>query len=721
MKRMKQGDIASLFRRHDAKKNEAPSLSIAVVSILAQEQEDIGMPSSPAAAVPSEDVSPVLPPSPALEDVSLVLPPSLPRPTPPPPIYDPDCLPQDPEDRLPIVSYPTNYQDAVRRAYIIKGPFKPFSHQFKKRKIGTRDRSFNPIWLHHYHWLEYSIKNDAAFCFVCYLFKNKKGKGKGTETFTELRLYKIRLTYSIRCLKFLLHQGLAFRGHDETEESSNRGNFLELLKWLASNNEEVDKYVLKNAPGNCTLTCPDIQKKIIQCCAIETINKIIEELGDDHYAILADESSDVSHKEQLAVCLRFVDKLARPCEHFLGIVHEAIQSLLTRHHLTLSQIRGQGYDGASNMKGEIRGLETLIMKESPSAYYIHCFAHQLQLVLVAVAKGNNDCVWFFDQVSLLLNIVAVSSKRHDMIRNINLQNILKAIECEKGLARPVLNIICMYPTIRDSGDWPKIHTMVGVLESFDFVFSAHLMFTILGYTNELSECLQRRDQDILNAISLVNVAKNRMQQLRADGWIAFLQKVTLFCNKFGIHVPAMEDVYVPYGRSRRREVYIGAIDQISQELDTRFDEVNMELLSCMAALNPSNLFASFDSNNNAFQRLEMQLDNYIDDLRKDDSFKDQNNLVDLLAKLVETHRDKVYDLMYLLLKLVLILPVATASVERAFSAMNSVKNKSRNRLSDNVLDAILCTYIEREIFSKVNEDDILETFMAMRKCRPDKK
>jgi len=31
----------------------------------------------------------------------------------------------------------------------------------------------------------------------------------------------------------------------------------------------------------------------------------------------------------------------------------------------------------------------------------------------------------------------------------------------------------------------------------------------------------------------------------------------------------------------------------------------------------------------------MQLDNYIDDLRKDDSFKDLNNLVDLLIKLVE--------------------------------------------------------------------------------------
>jgi hypothetical protein len=107
---------------------------------------------------------------------------------------------------------------------------------------------------------------------------------------------------------------------------------------------------------------------------------------------------------------------------------KAIEALLKQHHLAITQIRGQGYDGASNMRREIKGLKTLIMKESPSAYYVHCFAHQLQLVLVAVAKGNNDCLWFFDQVSLLLNIVGVSCKHHDMLRNATLHNIMKAIE-----------------------------------------------------------------------------------------------------------------------------------------------------------------------------------------------------------------------------------------------------------------------------------------------------
>ena len=243
----------------------------------------------------------------------------------------------------------------------------------------------------------------------------------------------------------------------------------------------------------------------------------------------------------------------------------------------------------------------------------------------------------FYQVSLLLNIVGVSCKRHGMIRNSRLESVMKAIECEeletgsglnqeRGLPRPgdtrwgshyrtIVNIISMYPTIRDvlitlgedptqKGDWPKIHAIVGVFESFDFVFAAHLMLIILGYTNELSECLQRREQDILNAISLVRVAKARMQKLRSNGWDQFLQRVTLFCNKHGVQVPAMDGQYVPYGRSARfarnqtiddhfrREVFIGVIDHISQELDNRFDEVNLELLSCMSAFSPADSIAS---------------------------------------------------------------------------------------------------------------------------------
>jgi hypothetical protein len=187
-------------------------------------------------------------------------------------------------------------------------------------------------------------------------------------------------------------------------------------------------------------------------------------------------------------------------------------------------------------------------------------------------------------VSLLLNIVGVSCKHHGMLRDARIENLMRALDCgeletgnglnqEMGLARPgdtrwsshykaVCNIIAMYPIIREvlftlgedttvRADWTKIHTMLGGFESFDFIFCLHLIFTILGYTNDLSECLQRREQDILNAITLVKAAKKRMEHLRNHGWDQFFDRVILFCNKHGVQVPAMEGNYVPFGRSVR--------------------------------------------------------------------------------------------------------------------------------------------------------------------------
>ncbi|XP_066323175.1 uncharacterized protein [Miscanthus floridulus] len=446
-----------------------------------------------------------------VEEIADHLPsPPLASPPPPaskPPAYDINRLPYDPGERLSIEDYPVNDQDAIRRAYITKGACKPYIHDFPYRNIGGVPRRFSIQWLYNYEWLECSVKKDSAFCFICYLFK----KGSGSKTFIvdgwnnwnigntallkhsgsrahkaaqekyigfmnpkvainynidkwseeELRLYKKRLTYSLRCIKFLLHQGLAFCGHDESEESSNRGNFIKLLKFLAGNSEQVNKYVLNNAP-----------------------------------------------------------------------------------------------------------------------------------------------------------------------------------------------------------------------------------------------------------------------------------------------VSAMDGAYVPYGKSARyaharnqtnddhfqREVYIGVIDQISQELDNRFDEINMELLSCMSAFSPSNSFASFDArkvrrlaefypkdfSNNDLLKLELQLDNYIDDMRQDASFQGLDNIVNLSVKLIKTKRHKVYDMVYLVLKLILLLPVATASVERVFSALVIVKTKSRNKIGDTVLDDCLVTFIERDIFFQVNEDDIMETFMSLRKRRINK-
>ena len=117
-------------------------------------------------------------------------------------------------------------------------------------------------------------------------------------------------------------------------------------------------------------------------------------------------------------------------------------------------------------------------------------------------------------------------------------------------------------------------------------------------------------------------------------------------------------------------------------------------------------------------KFELQLDNYIDDVRKNYSFKSLVNLVDLSVKFVQTNRHTLYCMVYTLLKLVLLLQVATTSVERVFSTMASVKIKKNNKLGDALLDDWFVTLIERDIFFEVHENDIIKTFMNFRNRRP---
>ena len=57
---------------------------------------------------------------------------------------------------------------------------------------------------------------------------------------------------------------------------------------------------------------------------------------------------------------------------------------------------------------------------------------------------------------------------------------------------------------------------------FKFVFALHLLKKILEISNELSIVLQKKIQDIINAMTLVKVSKQGLQMMRDDAWEAFI-------------------------------------------------------------------------------------------------------------------------------------------------------------------------------------------------------
>nr|XP_051200465.1 uncharacterized protein LOC127314040 [Lolium perenne] len=187
---------------------------------------------------------------------------------------DLEALEHDPGKRIPISMYDVNDQDRVRRRFIEMGPCQPKNHKFEFTNKGGRERRFSAVWFKDFPWIEYSVEKERAFCFVCYLFKDKtrcpggdafvkkgfnnwnmkkrlkKHEGEVSSAHAEAQekydrfnspqtsiresiasnttqykaLYKQRLTWTLKCVRYLLHQGLAFRGHDESEDSLNKGN-----------------------------------------------------------------------------------------------------------------------------------------------------------------------------------------------------------------------------------------------------------------------------------------------------------------------------------------------------------------------------------------------------------------------------------------------------------------------------------------------------------------
>ncbi|KAL4626176.1 hypothetical protein ACB092_05G077000 [Castanea dentata] len=610
-------------------------------------------------------------------------------------------LPSDLGLRQKISSYHPNNHDEIGRHNLGKGPCRP-PHDYPVSYFSGKPRRFRVEWYETRNWLEYSIAKDAAFCFYCYLFGKDVGKQGGGDTLVKkgFRLwnqlgkldshvggvnsahnqaqsnqdkaeYRIQLNAIVDCVRFLLFRGLAFRGHDESQGSSDKGNFLEFLQFLGDHNESINE-VMQNTWKNCKLTHPDIQKDMVNAIAHETSKAIIEDLGNGFFSILVDESRDISVKEQMALVLRYVNKQGIIIKRFLGIVHVAsttalslkcaIEGLLCEHNLSLSRLRGQGYDRAKNKL----------------AFYVHCFAHQLQLTLVVVAKNHINIADFFYVVSNLVTVVGGSCKRRDALRDAQFTKIKE--DLENGVRRSGKGL------------------------------------------NQETNFKRPGDTHIVNAMDLVKVSKQRLQVMRDDEWTSLLTEIGRpRCN-------TQQNTNLHHYRV---ELFYTVIDMQLQELNNRFSEVNTVLLICMACLNPSNSFVAFDKEKlihlakfylydfpeTDILALDSQLQNFIFDMHNNDLFLELQGVSELAEKLVSTRKYETYPLVYLLVKLTLTLPVATATVERSFSAMKYIKNELRNRMGDQWMNDCLVVYIEKDIACSIDNETIIQRFQKMKNRR----
>ncbi|XP_059441944.1 uncharacterized protein LOC132174277 [Corylus avellana] len=307
--------------------------------------------------------------------------------------------------------YLVNQQDEIRRAYLKAGRYRfipsnsyeyPFSGNEKNR------RRFQSSWHTMFDWLEFSPEKDATYCLPCYIFCKRSTRRFGAHAFTieGFRNWK-KVNDGVHCV-FLGHMGNgscsphnnAVKGHDEGPDSKDRDNFLELIKFMSAYNEDVAKVVLENAPGNAKFT--SCSKRYFTCLC----------------------------KKDSFIRERFFD-IVSVKDTTKSTLKDSISYVLSENRLDIQSIRGQGYDGASNMLGEWKELLTLFHNDCPCAYYVHCFAHRLQFALVAAYREVVSIHEFFSNLNFIINVVGASCKHHDQLQDAHETDIAHLIAIDE--------------------------------------------------------------------------------------------------------------------------------------------------------------------------------------------------------------------------------------------------------------------------------------------------
>ncbi|KAL7147930.1 hypothetical protein ABFS83_06G143300 [Erythranthe nasuta] len=469
---------------------------------------------------------------------------------------------------------------------------------------------------------------------------------------------RLRLKISIDCVRWLAYQSCPFRRHDEGPKSTNPGNFIEMVKLLASYNE----------------------KEILHIIATKVRTKIREDIARDE-----------SKKEQMALVLRFVDKGGVLQEHFFDI-------------------------------------------DCPYAYYVHCFAHRLQLALVTTSMEVILVHQFFTKVDSIVNILINAHAEISRLKSISevetgkganqigtlqrtgntrwgshFSSICSLIKMFNATCIVVQSFIVDGANFSQRGDADSAYT---TMASFQFVFILILMKEVMGITNVLCQTLQQKSQDILNAMNLVSTTKQLLQKLRDNGWDAFLSDVISFCENKNIEMPDMNGAY-KVGRGK-------------------FCDQTVKLVTLSLALDPSNSYKSFNADHictliekyypqDFTERerliLKFQSKHYYLDVIKHPNLYQISTLAAFCEGLAETKKFEIYYLVDILIRLIVLLPIFTATTERAFSVMKLTKTKLRNKMEDEFLGDCMLLHIERDIADTFSTNSIIEDFYTMKDRR----
>ncbi|WVZ85931.1 hypothetical protein U9M48_032788 [Paspalum notatum var. saurae] len=226
-----------------------------------------------------------------------------------------------------------------------------------------------------------------------------------------------------------------------------------------------------------------IQKDLTKACAEEVMTVIMDEIHGRKFSVLIDESRDVSKKDKMAMILRFVSDEGK---------------VLESHKLSISMLRGQGYDEAYNMRGEFN-------------------------VVVTVSTSTPAIADFFNYVPLIVNNVGAScmrkdallAKHHDIllekVENVNLEASLDVLEETNNFLDKEINARGI--------SYPLVYRLIELTLIEDKRTGMHRSYPLVYRLIELTLILPVATASIERVYSAMSIIKTDLRNKMGDEWL----------------------------------------------------------------------------------------------------------------------------------------------------------------------------------------------------------
>lgn len=641
-------------------------------------------------------------------------------------------------------------------------------------KGGLDDDGYND-WVHvHQRLKEHEVSMEHLTNMTTWFEMRQRLKASETIDKVAYELFKKEKDYwnqvllrIIAFVKYLAKYNISFRGSNEKLYEENNGNFLGLVEMTEEFDPIMKEHVrrITSHEAHVHYLGHKIQNELILLLAGEIKSHIINNIKEaKYYSIILDCTPDVSHQEQMSLIIRYVNhnsnsfKVEESFLGFLNIVDTTGEGIfkvacdeLVSLGLDVDDLRGQGYDNGSNMKGPYKGVQSRFIEINPRAFYTPCGCHSLNLALCDMANTCAKARDFFGTIQRVYTIFANSTKRWEILKD-NVKGLtLKSLSTTRWESRveSVKAIRFQLSDIREAllevGDKDNDIKIQGEAKSlarteigdFEFIVSIVIWYQILSTVNTASKKLQGENMLIDVAMKEVKNLVNFFKSYREVGLSSAIQMAEEIALEMDV-----EPVFPQRRQIRRKRQFDEVNDNevvFSPEEDFR---VNYFLTIVDQAIESlESRFTQYEAYEKLFGFLFPQTLRRLDD---EDLKSYCSNLEDALkhGEASDIDANELYSELKLMdvflpseiitpfeafeylaqvsyfpnalvaYRVLLTIPVTVASAERSFSKLKLLKSYLRSTMSQERLNGLALISIENELLRNMNYEELIHKFAS---------